>query len=436
PTWWRCLELVCVAEEEHSVTHLRQIMLEELRRRNFAETTIRSYLHGVEHFRQYQAMLFTKLKFSPNTVTLRLAALRFFYIQVLKRSWSIAETPYPKKIFHLPQILSQEEVARLIDAAEFPFHRILLMTLYATGARRAEVAHLKISDIDSQRMVVHIRGGKGRKDRDVMLSPKLLDALRVYWRGLKHKPTNWLFPGNRWHTASYPVTTKVLWRGCQQAAQLAGLEHNHIHPHTLRHCFATHLLEAGADLRTIQMLLGHRDLEETTIYLHLSRRHLSATGSPLDALPIRADGERVNRPPLEVADIVRCAGQSFIECSRKWINGQHEKMLLAITRCRTATLGGHRDQCSDCGHSAISYNSCRNRHCPKCRLVALANGKVVFRWRDSAHGNKKRIMCLRSRAATAAHCRQQQLCTSAAPAQPHTKPIGSRDGRLPSSRCI
>jgi integrase/recombinase XerD len=290
------------------VTYLRQIMLEELRRRKFAATTIRSYIHGVEHFsryfhrspdqlgpehiRQYQAMLFTKLKFNPNTVTLRLAALRFFYIHVLKKSWSIAETPYPKKVFHLPEILSQEEVARLIAAAEFPFHRILLMTLYATGARRAEVARLKISDIDSQRMVVHIRGGKGRKDRDVMLSPKLLDALRVYWRGLRRKPTDWWFPGNRWHTASYPVTTKVLWTACQRAAQRAGLEHKHIHPHTLRHCFATHLLEAGADLRTIQMLLGHRDLEETTIYLHLSRRHLSATGSPLDALTIREEGEQ------------------------------------------------------------------------------------------------------------------------------------------------
>ena len=289
------------------MTHLRQIMLEELRRRNFADSTIRSYLHAVEHYsryfhrrpdqlgpehiRQYQAALFTKLKFSPNTVTLRLAALRFFYIQVLKRGWSIAETPYPKKILHLPEILSQDEVARLIDAAESPFHRILLMTLYATGARRAEVARLKISDIDSQRMVIHIRGGKGRKDRDVMLSPKLLDALRVYWCGLRHKPTNWLFPGNRWHTASDPVTTKVLWTACQNAAQRAGLEHKHIHPHTLRHCFATHLLEAGADLRTIQMLLGHRDLEETTIYLHLSRRHLSATGSPLDALTIREQGE-------------------------------------------------------------------------------------------------------------------------------------------------
>ena len=291
------------------MTQLRQRMLEELRRRNFADTTIRSYLHGVEHFsryfhrppdqlgpehvRQYQAMLFSKLKFSPNTVTLRLAALRFFYIHVLKRSWSIAETPYPKKVFHLPEILSQEEVARLIDAAELPFHRILLMTLYATGARRAEVARLKISDIDSQRMVVHIRGGKGRKDRDVMLSPKLLEALRGYWRGLRRKPVDWLFPGNRWHTARYPVTTKVLWTACQRAAQRAGLEHKHIHPHTLRHCFATHLLEAGADLRTIQMLLGHRDLEETTIYLHLSRRHLSATGSPLDALTIRVQGEQI-----------------------------------------------------------------------------------------------------------------------------------------------
>ena len=188
-------------------------MLEELRRRNYAESTIRTYIRAVEHFsryfhrppdqlgpehiREYQAALFTRWKLASNTVTQRLAALRFFYVQVLKRGWSVAETPYPKKVLHLPQVLSPEEVARLIDAAEFPFHRILLMTLYATGARREEVAHLKVSDIDSQRMVVHIRGGKGRKDRDVMLSPKLLEALRVYWRGLRRKPTDWLFPGNR-----------------------------------------------------------------------------------------------------------------------------------------------------------------------------------------------------------------------------------------------
>jgi len=260
------------------VSQLRQLMLEELHRRNFAETTIRCYLHGVAHFSRYfrrppdqlgpedirkdQAMLFTKLKYSPNTVILRLASLRFFYIHVLKRGWSIDETPYPKKVRRL---LSQEEVGRLIEAADTPFHRILLMTMYATGARRAEAAHLKVSDIDSQRMVVHIREGKGCKDRDVMLSPKLLDELRIYWRGLRRKPKEWLFPGNRWHTSSQPVTTKVLWSDCQIAAERAGLDNRRIHPHTLRHCFATLLLEAGADLRNIQILLGHRDLEVTTV---------------------------------------------------------------------------------------------------------------------------------------------------------------------------
>jgi integrase/recombinase XerD len=163
-------------------------------------------------------------------VILRLASLRFFYIHVLKRNWSIAETPYPKKMRHLPGVLSQEEVARLIEAADTPFHRILLMTMYATGARRAEAAHLRVSDIDSQRMVVHIREGKGGKDRDVMLSPKLLEELRIYWRGLRRKPKEWLFPGNCWHTASYPVTTKALWSACQIAAERAGLESRNIDP--------------------------------------------------------------------------------------------------------------------------------------------------------------------------------------------------------------
>jgi len=283
-------------------------MIEELQRRNFAENTIRTYVKGVEdfsqyfhrrpdqlgpeHIRRYQAMLFGKRKFSPNTVALRLASLRFFYIKVLKRNWSIAETPYPKKRIRLPQILSQEEVARLIDAADSPFHRAMLMTLYGTGARRVEAAHLKIEDIDSRRMVVHIHGGKGNRDRDVMLSSRLLDGLRDYWRTLKRKPKLWLFPGNAWHTWNRPVTTKVLWTACQTAAERAGLAHKKVHPHTLRHCFATHLLEAGADLRTIQILLGHRDLEETTIYLHLSSKHLSATASPLDALNLNGSGGR------------------------------------------------------------------------------------------------------------------------------------------------
>jgi site-specific recombinase XerD len=145
-------------------------------------------------------------------------------------------------------------------------------------------------------MVVHIRGGKGRKDRDVMLSPKLLEALREYWQW--YKPKTWLFPGCRWHNAAQPITGKVLWNACREAAQRAGIDKS-VHPHTLRHCFATHLLEAGADLRTIQMLLGHRDLEETTIYLHLSERHLNATASPLDSLALPLSDQKDAPPPDE-----------------------------------------------------------------------------------------------------------------------------------------
>ncbi len=283
------------------MTRLRKMMLEELERRNYSQSTTRTYLRSVEdfaryfgrrpdqlgpeHIRQYQAQLFSKRKLAPNTVTQRLAALRFFFVKTLHKPWSASETPYPKKVVHLPEILSPEEVARLIDAAATPFHRIVLMTLYATGVRRAELTHLKVSDIDSQRMVIHVQGGKGRKDRDIMLSPKLLEGLRTHWRGLRRKPVTWLFPGNRWHTGLKPIDTKAVWQACRRAAQRAGLN-KRVHPHTLRHCFATHLLEAGADLRTIQVLLGHRDLEETTIYLHLSQRHLNATASPLDALEL------------------------------------------------------------------------------------------------------------------------------------------------------
>jgi integrase/recombinase XerD len=285
------------------MTDLRKLMIEELDRRNYSPATLRAYLAAVEdfaryfnrrpdqlgpdHIRQYQAYLFRERKLAANSVTQRLGALRFFFIKTLKQSWSTEQTPYPKKVLRLPAILSPEEVAKLIDSASTPFYRVLLMTLYATGVRRAELAHLKVADIDSHRMVIHVQGGKGRKDRDVMLSPKLLEALREYWRGLRRKPSVWLFPGNRWHTGNRPIDTKVAWNACQDAAKRAGIQ-KEVHPHTLRHCFATHLLEAGADLRTIQVLLGHRDLEETTIYLHLSARHLSATASPLDSLALSA----------------------------------------------------------------------------------------------------------------------------------------------------
>ena len=284
------------------MTHLRKLMLEELQRRNYAETTIDCYLRAVEdfsrrfhlppdrlgprHIREYQAELFQKVKLAPGTVRQRLAGLRFFYIKTLKKAWSVEETPYPKTTRRLPTILSQEEVARLIDAARIPLHRTLLMALYAAGVRRAELARLKVCDIDSQRMVIHVRGGKGRKDRDVMLSPVLLDELRRHWRRLRRKSSEWLFPSKYARASDRPITPKAIYHACKGAAKKAALQ-KVIYPHTLRHCFATHLLEAGADLRTIQILLGHSDLKETTVYLHLSQRRLHATASPLDLLKLK-----------------------------------------------------------------------------------------------------------------------------------------------------
>jgi integrase/recombinase XerD len=275
-------------------------------RRNYAQDTIRHYLHAVEdfarrfrcspdclgprHIREYQAELFQKRKLSANSVGQHLAALRFFYIKTLRRAWSLADTPYPKKTRHLPTILSREEVTQLIDAARTPGERILLMTLYATGVRRSELTHLKIGDIDSQRMVVHIHGGKGRKDRDVMLSPRLLTALRTHWCSYHRKSSTWLFPSN--FRKDRPIDTKTVWYACQKAAQRAGIQ-KHVHPHTLRHCFATHIYEAGTDLRAIQVLLGHEDLKDTLVYVHLAIQRLNATTSPLDSLVLN------DRPPDE-----------------------------------------------------------------------------------------------------------------------------------------
>ena len=289
------------------MTRLRKMMLEELQRRHYSEGTTRRYIRNVEafaryfrcspdrlgprHVRTYQAHLFTRAKLSPGSVTNHLCALRFFFIQTLKRPWSIADTPYPKKAHRLPVILSQEEVAQLIDAARTPFHRTLLMTLYATGVRNAELTRLKTSDIDSGRMVIHVQGGKGRQDRDVMLSPVLLEELRRHWQRLRKRSSIWLFPGNRWHSGDRPIDTKTPRQACQCAARRAGIKKK-VYPHVLRHCFATHLLEAGADLHTIQILLGHRDLKETAIYLHLSQRHLHATASPLDVLVLKGSSSQ------------------------------------------------------------------------------------------------------------------------------------------------
>ncbi len=290
------------------MTKLRRMMLEELQRRNYSEKTIRYYLQAVADFarhcgrspdklglkevRSYQAYLLRDRKLAVGTVVGLVAALRFFFNKTLQRHLPPTDIPYPKHPRRLPAVLSVEEVARLIDSARNLLDRTLLMVLYSTGMRNCELRHLQVQDIDSKSMLIHIQRGKGGRDRYVPLSPKLLETLREYWRWMK--PKTWLFPGtiHNWR-ADKPLTPKVVWDACQFAARRAGIK-KRVYAHLLRHSYATHLLEEGADLRTIQLLLGHVRLEHTAVYLHLSRRHLQAFPSPLDTLQVSSP-ETVHR---------------------------------------------------------------------------------------------------------------------------------------------
>jgi site-specific recombinase XerD len=289
------------------------MMLEELERRNYSKGTIRNYLRFVErfaehfgkspdklgpdHLRSYQAYLFKERKLCAGSVEHHVAALRFFFLRVLHRHEFRQFLPYPKVPRKLPTILSREEVARLIEASSSLFQRALLMVLYGTGMRRAEVAQLKIADIDSQRMIIHVVDGKGHKDRDLPLSPALLETLRAYWRWLK--PRTYLFPSRCHRDCEQPISDKVIWLACTNAAKKAGI-HKKSNPHLIRHSWATHLLEAGTDLRTIQLLLGHEDLEVTARYLHLSEQHLQQVANPIEELKLTSidQSRRLYHRPL------------------------------------------------------------------------------------------------------------------------------------------
>lgn len=281
------------------MNRFQERMREELVRRNYAESTIRSYLRIVGHFegycgkrldrlgpddlRQYHTHLLEKRKLAVRTVVQHVAAIRFLYSKTLKRRDMKEDLPYPRNYRRrLPVVLSPEEAMQLIDSARNLFHRTMLMTLYSCGLRRAELCRLKVTNIDSQRMMIRIVQGKGNVDREVPLSPRLLETLRVYWRWMR--PKTYLFPGvvNGWR-ADKPITSKMVWAAVQYAAQRAGFD-KHISPHTLRHSYATHQLAAGIELKTLQVLLGHEDLATTSLYLHLSKKHLQAVSTPLDRM--------------------------------------------------------------------------------------------------------------------------------------------------------
>lgn len=289
------------------MTPLRQRMVEDMEIRNLSHNTQLSYLQqvsslakyyqrspetlGLEEIRAYQVHLTTERKLAPGSLSIIASALRFLYKVTLKREWADTEIPRPKTPFKLPVILSREEVAHFLESIASLKHRTILMTAYAAGLRISEVTRLKITDIDSQRMMLRVDQGKGQKDRYVMLSPQLLEILRVYWKATRAK--DWLFPGD---IPGRPISKDAVEQACQKARRVSGIK-KPITPHSLRHGFATHLLESGTDVRKIQLLMGHRSLATTARYLKVATTTVCATTSPFDLLPRPEPPEQPPSPP-------------------------------------------------------------------------------------------------------------------------------------------
>ncbi len=290
------------------MTPLRQRMIDDMRIRNLSPIPQRSYVGhvslfarhfgkspdqlGPEQIRAYQIYLTTERQLAPSSVIVAVAALRFLYTVTLKKAWRVDHIlPLPQRPQTRPVVLSPAEVRQFLDSIDTAKHRAILTTCYAAGLRISEAVQLTLPAIDSQRMVLRIEQGKGQKDRYVMLSPTLLALLRDWWR--ESRSPHWLFPGDR---PGEPITTRAVNRACRQAHRRCPIP-KPITPHSFRHAFAVHLLEAGTDVRTIQLLLGHRSLTTTARYLRLTTTKICATVSPLDLLPRPVPAD-VTPPPL------------------------------------------------------------------------------------------------------------------------------------------
>lgn len=279
------------------MTPLRQRFIEDMRLRNYSPRTIQTYVRcvarfakhfgrspellGSEEIRSYQLHLINQ-KASWTAFNQTVCALRFLYITTLYRSEQMPRIPYGKKPKSLPCVLSPEEVASLFRGARPGRDRVLLETTYACGLRREDVCNLEVTHIDSPRMVIHIHQGKGQKDRLVPLSLRLLTELRGYWR--RYQPARWLFPNG---TGEAPLNGGTVARMFQRARRRAGIR-KPASMHTLRHSFATHMLEAGVDILTLQRILGHRHISTTMRYLHLRSDTLRPLPSLLELLPLSA----------------------------------------------------------------------------------------------------------------------------------------------------
>jgi integrase/recombinase XerD len=290
------------------MTPLRQRMLEDMQVRNLSPHTQASYVQqvsqfarhfekspehlGPEEIRTYQVYLTNEKKLAPGSIVIAVSALRFPYTVTLKKDWPVEDViPAPKVPQTLPVVLSPEEVIQFLDCVVSPMHRTILTTCYAAGLRISETIQLTSPAIDSRRMVIRIEQGKGQKDRYVMLSPKLLEILRDWWR--RERPTPWLFPGDR---PGQHITRSAVEQACEKARRRSRIP-KPVTPHSMRHAFAVHLLEAGTDVRTIQLLLGHRSLATTARYLRIATSKVCSTTSPLDLLPRPLPPEPPPAPP-------------------------------------------------------------------------------------------------------------------------------------------
>jgi integrase/recombinase XerD len=288
---------------DEAISPLRRRMIEDMTIRKLAPKTQEGYIRTVKNFAAF-------LGRSPETASLEdvrrfqlhlagngaqapilnhtVSALRFFFRVTLRRHDIIEHTTFIREPRKLPVVLSPQEVARLLNAAPGLKYKAALSVAYGAGLRAAEVVSLKVSDIDSKRMIVRVEQGKGGKDRNVMLSTSLLELLRTWWRVAR--PEGWLFPGQN---PVNPMTTRQLNRACHAAAEAAGIERN-VSPHTLRHSFATHLLEQNTDIRVIQVLLGHAKLDSTALYTRVATKTIQQVTSPLEHIALKL---KESRPP-------------------------------------------------------------------------------------------------------------------------------------------
>ena len=281
------------------MTPLRKRYTEDLQLRNYSPKTQSLYISrvaqfsryfktspehlGPEHIRTYQHHLAHEKRVSWSAFNQTVCALRFLYRITLGKDWAITHIPFPRRETKLPVVLGRSEVASFLHSVRNLKHRTVFMTIYATGLRISEVLNLQIPDIDSKRMMIHVRQGKGHQDRYVMLSSRLLTVLREYYKAFR--PKTWLFPGE---TPDQHLSVRTVQAICRKVRRKLG-DWGKITAHCLRHSFATHLLEAGTDIRTIQMLLGHGSLRTTARYTHVSESTVASTRSPLDSLPPPCD---------------------------------------------------------------------------------------------------------------------------------------------------